>query len=164
MPLGAYPAVTLADARELALSQRHAIDVQKRNPAAEQRSEREVAKRPPVPAKRVFTFADLAKLYETFAKGKKKTWQDDVGKVKRYLIPAWGNLHPPGREGAMKKTRFTEEQMVMILRKADEKPVPEVAKKHGVTAQTIYAWRKHFGRLEPADVSACGSWSTRTAC
>ena len=92
MTLGAYPAVTLADARELALSQRHAIDVQKRDPAAEQRFQRKAAKLPPVPAKPVFTFADLAKLYETFAKGKKKTWRDDVGKVKRYLIPAWGNL------------------------------------------------------------------------
>jgi transposase-like protein len=29
--------------------------------------------------------------------------------------------------------------------------VPEVAKKHGVSAQTIYAWRKHFGSLEAAD-------------
>ena len=42
--------------------------------------------------------------------------------------------------------------MVTILREADEKPVPEVAKRHGVSAQTIYGWRKHFGTLEPADV------------
>ena len=42
--------------------------------------------------------------------------------------------------------------MVTILREADRRPVPEVAKRHGVSAQTIYSWRKHFGTLEPADV------------
>jgi putative transposase len=52
----------------------------------------------------------------------------------------------------MKETRFTEEQMVTILREADERSVPQVAKKHGVSAQTIYVWRKHFGSLEPTDV------------
>ncbi len=52
----------------------------------------------------------------------------------------------------MKKTRFTEAQMVTILRETDRRPVPEVAKQHGVSAQTIYSWRKHFGTLEPADV------------
>jgi putative transposase len=52
----------------------------------------------------------------------------------------------------MKKTRFTEDQMVKILREADQTPVIEVAKKHGISDATIYAWRKRYGQLAPVDV------------
>jgi len=52
----------------------------------------------------------------------------------------------------MKKSRFTEVQIVGMLREADRTSVAAVSKKHGVSEQTLYTWRKRFGVMESNDV------------
>lgn len=48
----------------------------------------------------------------------------------------------------MKKSRFSDEQIVAIVRESGIHGVPETARKHKVSEQTLYIWRKRYGGLE----------------
>ena len=52
----------------------------------------------------------------------------------------------------MKKSRYSEEQIVRILRETDRDTVAEVARLNGVSEASIYGWQKRFGEMEADDV------------
>lgn len=52
----------------------------------------------------------------------------------------------------MKKKRFTEEQIVRILRAAETTTIEAAARQYGVSEQSIYRWKRQFGQMDVADV------------
>ena len=54
----------------------------------------------------------------------------------------------------MKKKRFSEEQITVVLREAErgEKSVDDLCKEHGVSVQSFYRWKAKFGGMETPDV------------
>jgi len=53
----------------------------------------------------------------------------------------------------MKRTRFTETQIVAILKEADSGiQVKELCRKHGISDQTYYNWKSKYGGMEASDL------------
>jgi putative transposase len=52
----------------------------------------------------------------------------------------------------MKKSRFSEEQIVGVLQEWDTgAKVVDLVRRHGVTEQTLYRWKKKYGGLQVSE-------------
>ena len=53
----------------------------------------------------------------------------------------------------MRRSRFTETQIVAILAEADAgMPATEVCRKHGISGNTFYNWKKKYGGMGVPEV------------
>ncbi len=51
----------------------------------------------------------------------------------------------------MRKSKFTEEQIVATLKLGESGNVDEVCRKVGISRNTFYAWKKKYGGMEVSD-------------
>jgi putative transposase len=53
----------------------------------------------------------------------------------------------------MKKTRFSESQIISLLKELEAgMPVKELSRKHGISDATIYIWRNKFGGMNNSEL------------
>ena len=64
----------------------------------------------------------------------------------------------------MKRTRFTEEQIIGILKEAEAgAKAADLARRHGVSEATIYNWKAKYGGLEVSEAKRLRSLEDENA-
>src|SRR3569623_364562 len=72
-------------------------------------------------------------------------------------------IPPIKRSHAVKRSKFTEQQIAYALKQAElGTPVEEVCRKMGISDATFYNWKKKYGGLGPSEVRRRKQWKKRT--
>ena len=65
----------------------------------------------------------------------------------------------------MKKSWFTEEQIVFALTQAElGTSVPDVCHKLGISDAIFYTWSKKYAECPLLNSNICGSWKRKICC
>ncbi len=66
----------------------------------------------------------------------------------------WASSYRTEKEKPCAKSRFTEEQIVAILKESEVgTPSKDLVRMHGISTNTFHTWRKKFGGMEVSDAT-----------
>jgi putative transposase len=64
----------------------------------------------------------------------------------------------------MKKTRYTENQIIQILKEAEAgKQTADICREYGISSATFYNRKAKYGGMKVQKSSGCVTWKTRIA-
>lgn len=119
LTLGTYPAVTLADARGLALENRRGVQIKGENPADIKAA-----------WKQIKSFSELAAWYlKEYATKRKRSWKEDRRILDKELLPAWRDR---------KASDVSRAEVRALLRSIAERPAPVMANRVLALISRIY--------------------------